>query len=170
MDKPTDPRRRAFLGMGSRSAKAPEAVRPPWTSAVSIAEHCTHCGDCIAACPEHILIADSGGSPTVDFSRGGCTFCGDCATSCAAPVFDRALSTPWRLSVAISDRCLTKQGILCETCADACGERAIRFQRAPGRVPVPTIELESCTGCGACISGCPASAIAAAYGAEVANA
>jgi ferredoxin-type protein NapF len=159
MDSPIDPGRRAFLGM--RRQRASAAVRPPWTSAELIAERCTHCGDCIAACPERILIADHDGAPIVDFGRGGCTFCGACAESCTASVFQRDLLPPWRVTIAISDRCLPRRGILCESCRDACGEEAIHFARAPGRVPVPEISSARCTGCGACLSVCPESAISA---------
>lgn len=159
MTVPTDQGRRAFLGIGSRRAAAPAAIRPPWSSAQSIADHCTHCGDCIAACPERILIADHGGAPAVDFGRGGCTFCGACADSCRVPVFDRALLPPWHLAVAISERCLPRHGILCESCRDACGDGAIRFARAAGKAPIPAVQLDRCTGCGACASVCPQSAI-----------
>lgn len=115
----------------------------------------------MAACPERILIADRDGAPVVDFSRGGCTFCGQCAESCVASVFQRDLLPPWRVTIAISDRCLPRRGILCESCRDACGEDAIRFARSPGRAPVPEIALDSCTGCGACLAVCPESAISA---------
>jgi len=162
MSVPTDLGRRAFLRVGSRRTAEPAAIRPPWSSAQSIADHCTHCGDCIAACPERILIADRSGAPMVDFGRGGCTFCGGCADSCAAPVFDRDRAPPWQLSIAISDRCLPRHGILCESCRDACGDGAIRFARVAGKIPVPEIQRERCTGCGACVSVCPQSAISLA--------
>ena len=159
MAAPTDQGRRAFLGIRARPAAEPAAIRPPWSSAQSIADHCTRCGDCIAACPERILVADGGGAPMIDFSANGCTFCGVCADSCRAPVFDRALAPPWRLAVTISERCLPRHGILCDSCRDACGDGAIRFARGAGRTPIPEIDLDRCTGCGACVSVCPQSAI-----------
>ena len=162
MTAPTDQGRRAFLGIRSLRVAGPAAIRPPWSSARSIADHCTHCGDCIAACPEQILVADRDGAPAVDFSRGGCTFCGACADSCTAPVFDRDRAPPWQLSIAISDRCLPRHGILCESCRDACGDGAIRFARVAGKTPGPDIQRDRCTGCGACVSVCPQSAISLA--------
>jgi ferredoxin-type protein NapF len=159
MDSPIDRGRRAFLGL--RAEPADRAIRPPWSSAGSIAEHCTGCGDCVAACPEHILIADRNGKPEVDFDRGGCTFCGACADSCAAPVFRRDQAPAWRVTVTISERCLPRRGILCESCRDACAESAIRFTRAAGHAPVPEVALQRCTGCGACVSICPERAISA---------
>ena len=158
MAPPLDHGRRAFLRIGARPGARRAVIRPPWTSAESL-ERCTHCGDCVAACPEGILVPDGKGVPTVDFSIGGCTFCGACADVCTAAVFQRDVAPPWLVSVAISDRCLPRRGIVCESCRDACGDGAIRFVRAPGRAPVPEIALECCTGCGACISVCPESAI-----------
>lgn len=159
MTAPTDQGRRAFLRIGRPRTAEPAAIRPPWSSAQSIADHCTRCGDCIATCPKRILVSDRDGAPAVDFGGNGCTFCGGCADSCRAPVFDRALSPPWTLAVMISDQCLPRHGILCDSCRDACGDGAIRFARAAGRTPVPAIDLDRCTGCGQCVSVCPQSAI-----------
>lgn len=169
MNQPVDHSRRAFLGLRQKSVRA-GAVRPPWSTTASLAEHCTRCGDCIAACPEKILRIDGDGLPQVDFAAGACTFCGDCATACAAPVFDRALNPAWNLRVAISDQCLPRRGILCESCRDVCIDGAISFVRASGRAPVPAISAADCTGCGACVSICPAAAITATVAEEVAHA
>lgn len=167
MNKPVDASRRAFLGMRSRPAQ-PGTIRPPWSREASLAEHCTKCGDCVAACPEQILRLDTGGLPEVDFSHGACTFCGDCAKSCTVPVFDLARSPAWHLDIVVSDQCLPKRGILCESCRDVCLDGAISFARSPGRTPIPVISAADCTGCGACISVCPAGAISAACDGEVA--
>lgn len=161
MNKPVDHSRRAIFGLGSSAAR-PGAVPPPWSTRLSLAEHCTRCGDCVAACPESILRLDAGGLPEVDFGAGACTFCGDCAKSCTVPVFDPARSPAWQVRIAISDQCLPKRGILCESCRDVCIDAAISFARAPGQAPIPHISDADCTGCGGCISVCPAGAISAA--------
>ncbi|HWA48854.1 MAG TPA: ferredoxin-type protein NapF [Dongiaceae bacterium] len=160
MNHPIDHRRRAFLGLHAQPVVA-RAIRPPWTTDESLAA-CTGCGACVAACPERILRLDPAGLPKVDFSAGACTFCGDCAKSCTAPVFDLARSPAWQVRISISDRCLPKSGVLCESCRDICLDGAIGFARAPGRAPVPLISDSACTGCGACVSVCPAGAISAA--------
>jgi ferredoxin-type protein NapF len=105
-------------------------------------------------------VRGDGGFPEVDFSRGECTFCADCAQACPAPVFDLTASRPWDLLAVIGEGCLTKQGVVCQSCREACPERAIVFRIASGRVPRPFVETTSCTGCGACVSRCPADAIA----------
>jgi ferredoxin-type protein NapF len=102
----------------------------------------------------------------VDFGRGGCTFCGACADSCRASVFQRDLSPPWRIEIAVSGRCLPRRGIVCESCRDACADSAIRFVRTAGRAPAPEIALDRCTGCGACVPVCPESAISVTAAAE----
>lgn len=168
MNKPVDASRRAFLGMRSRPAQR-IAIRPPWSRETSLAEHCTKCGDCVAACPEDILRLDAGGLPEVDFGHGACTFCGDCAKSCTVPVFDLTRFPAWQVDISVSDQCLPKRGILCESCRDVCLDGAIRFARNPGQAPIPTISDADCTGCGACISVCPAGAISATCGGEAAH-
>jgi ferredoxin-type protein NapF len=168
MNRPTDHSRRAFFGLRSGRAQ-PAAIRPPWSVEASLAEHCTHCGACIAACPEKILRSDAGGVPEVDFSAGACTFCGDCAKSCTVPVFDLTRSPAWQVEIVVSDRCLPKRGILCESCRDVCIDGAIRFVRSTGQAPVPAISKTDCTGCGGCISVCPAGAISAAWREEAAH-
>src|SRR5262249_35327540 len=160
MKHPVDHSRRAFLRLQAQPVAA-GAIRPPWTTDQSLGA-CTGCGACITACPEHILRLDPAGLPSVDFSIGGCTFCGDCAKSCAAPVFDLTRSPAWQVGISVSDRCLPKNGVLCESCRDICLDGAISFARARGCAPVPHISDSACTGCGACVSVCPAGAISAA--------
>lgn len=55
--------------------------------------------------------------------------------------------------------CFATSGIVCQSCADQCPEAAIRFRPQLGGVPQPVLQAASCTGCGACVAGCPAGAI-----------
>lgn len=104
----------------------------------------------------------SGGYPAFDPLRGECTFCGDCANACATKALDRqAIRPPWDWVADVNDEsCLARHGVVCASCQDGCGERAIRFQPALGTVPVPIIDTMRCTGCGACVGLCPTQAIA----------
>ncbi len=152
--------RRNLLRGRTRAEPAP--LRPPYATNTSVMDACTRCGACVAACPDGIVVRGDGGFPEVDFSRGECTFCADCAQACPAPVFDLTALRPWDLLAVIGEGCLTGQGVVCQSCREACPERAIAFQIASGRVPRPFVETASCTGCGACVSRCPTDAIVVA--------
>lgn len=163
--------RRSFL-RGSFTPR-PAAIRPPWSGDEhDFLSRCTRCGDCLSACPTRILRTGDGGYPEIDFrlgegGRGGeCTFCAACVTACQP----QALATrdadgirqPWRIRAHIADTCFTHHGIVCRTCGDHCDPRAISFQplaSASGGVARPQINLANCTGCGACLTPCPANAI-----------
>jgi ferredoxin-type protein NapF len=136
-------------------------VLPPWADAQALYDHCTRCGACIEACPEGILVSDAG-FPGVDFRRGECTFCGLCAQTCAEPIFRDKGELPWVQKALIGPDCVTRSGVICQTCGDSCPERAIRFELALGSAPRPRVEELACTGCGACVAVCPADAIVVA--------
>jgi ferredoxin-type protein NapF len=131
----------------------------PWLDTTAFHERCTRCGDCVRACPDAIVIAGDGGFPRIDFTRGGCSFCGACADACGEALFSDRARAPWHARVVVGPGCLAHAGVVCESCRDGCESRAIRFTPAPGRVPIPALELERCTGCGACVGVCPAHAI-----------
>jgi len=134
-------------------------VRPPWIVPALFEDGCTRCSDCVAACPEDIVVKGDGGYPAVDFTRGLCTFCEACAKACPEPIFDLSQTPPWPNVVEIADRCLARRGVYCQSCGDPCEARAIRFTLSPGRVPMPSVDAVTCTGCGACVAPCPVGAI-----------
>lgn len=156
--------RRAFL-FGAKPARD-ITQRPPWSLAEqAFAAACTGCGACIDACPEGILVSGPDKLPSVDFNKGQqvCTFCGACADVCPEPAFNdaaaRVTQPPWSWRALIDDACLTRQGVMCQSCKDACGDGAIHFAYGASRVAAPQIDLSRCTGCGACAAPCPAGAI-----------
>ncbi len=154
-----DAGRRAFF----RGRSRPKAeIRPPWARLEDeFIDRCTRCNECLKACPQQILVAGDGGYPTVDFSRGECTFCGDCLTACQpGALFRTSPEQPaWPYKAIIGDNCLPKQGVECRVCGDFCDARAIRFLPRLGGNPLPEIDAEKCTGCGACVAPCPVVAI-----------
>jgi ferredoxin-type protein NapF len=151
--------RRGFL----RGRVRPKAeIRPPWALPENeFVDRCTRCNDCLKACPQVILVPGDGGYPTVEFSRGECTFCADCVTACQPRALLRRSedAAPWPYKARVSDACLPKKGVECRVCGDFCDVRAIRFQPRLGGNPLPDIDIETCTGCGACVAPCPATAI-----------
>jgi ferredoxin-type protein NapF len=151
-----DPGRRRFL------TGRPAGNPPPWAEPARFHNLCTRCGACAAACPEVILVTADAGYPSVDFGRGECTFCGACAEACPEPIFASRTEPPWTIVAAIGEPCLALHGIVCQSCRDACPTGAIRFELAYRSAPRPRVDTTACTGCGACVAGCPASAITVA--------
>lgn len=95
----------------------------------------------------------------MDFQQGECTFCYQCADACPEPLFLPKTEPAWHARAVIDDRCLAMQNVDCRSCGDSCEPFAISFKLAVGRVAQPQIDTNSCTGCGACVSVCPTSAI-----------
>ncbi len=154
-----DASRRGFF----RGRPRPQAeIRPPWALAeAEFIDYCTRCNDCLGTCPEHIIVAGDGGFPTIDFRRGECTFCGDCVSACQPHALSRREDDqpPWPYKAAIGPACLPNHGVECRTCGDFCDVHAIRFLPRLGGSPLPTLDPQLCTGCGACVAPCPVAAI-----------
>ena len=172
-------RRGLLRGNFTRDA---EVLRPPWSlPEAAFTDACTRCGDCIAACPERIIVKGSGGFPEIDFARGACTFCAACPAACrtgalvpapaarvevpaesagAAPRAESAgTAPPWKLKAFILPDCLSLRGVACRICEDACEPAAILSRPLSGGRARPIIDLAQCTGCGACYSVCPEGAV-----------
>ena len=163
-----DPSRRGFLrGRPPAANRADQAVapRPPWAlqpDSAFIAQ-CTRCTDCVRACPRSVLRSGDGGYPETDFSSAGCTLCGDCRRACGTGAIrqdDAAQAFARR--VQVGSACLTRHGVECRVCGDACDTRALRFVPAIGGISQLQVILDSCTGCGECLGRCPASALSLA--------
>lgn len=164
--------RRGFLRGDLRAVSVP--IRPPWAlDEASFLEGCTRCNECLATCPQGIVVAGSGGFPEVDFSRGECTFCADCVSACEPGVLSTtrhdAEAPPWKVRAVISRSCFNYHGVFCRVCADRCISRAIHFRPVRGGAFLPRVDQENCSGCGACIGACPAGALRAEREAETPN-
>jgi len=135
-------------------------IRPPWSrNDIEFTDICSQCDQCIQVCETHIIIKGDGGFPEVDFKNGECIFCKKCAEACPEAIFNDTHKQAWQLAAIVNDSCLANQGIWCQSCKDACAPNAIIFKPAIGKAPHPDINLEACTGCGACVSPCPNNSI-----------
>ncbi len=147
--------RRGFLA--GRALGGDKTPYPPGITEESL-KNCSGCGECATACPSKI-ISIRHGIPVLDFQRGECTFCGTCADRCPERVFPTDPVSRFPHNVTIADDCLAVNFIDCQACRDACATAAIRFRPRIGGPFVPVLDADACTGCGACISVCPAEAI-----------
>jgi len=136
-------------------------LRPPWALPEDdFQQACSRCGDCIAACPEHILVTERARSyPMVDFAQGECTFCQQCVNHCPTTALSLVQTQPWVATLQIAKSCLAAQNVICTTCAEHCDAQAIHFSPTLGRTPQPNWTDDNCTYCGACVAVCPTSAI-----------
>ena len=135
-------------------------VRPPWSvSETLFIDACSTCGDCIKSCPENILELGRGHYPKVNFKLGECTFCGDCVDVCKTGALDRSIQPAFAFSINIDEPCLAYHGVECRACGDLCEIEAISFKPSLGGIAQPMLNSDSCTQCGACLSGCPVNAL-----------
>jgi len=154
--------RSEFLQGDLRGRNRP--IRPPWSiPETAFRDHCNSCGDCISVCPTHIIEFGRGKMPQIDFSKGECLFCGDCVEKCnsgsLSKTFYQQKAAPWIHKARVTEKCLNYQEVLCRSCGDRCPEHAIVFRpRIGGKISLE-IELDSCSGCGACAAPCPVQAI-----------
>jgi len=140
-------------------------IRPPWArNEREFVGNCTRCDACITACPENILTTDSKGFPQIDFHHGECTFCAECVSACQAGVFAGDTRSPaWTLTASIGNKCLPLQGVVCGRCVEECETGAISMKLVAGGISIPQLNIESCSGCGACYRICPTTAIELSY-------
>ncbi|MEJ1298827.1 MAG: ferredoxin-type protein NapF [Candidatus Sedimenticola sp. (ex Thyasira tokunagai)] len=142
---------------------AGDPLRPPWSlSELQFQDKCTGCGDCIEACPYHLISEGRAKFPEIDFTNYGCDFCGDCVTACKPGALQRGEasdSSPWNLKATILPACLSLNAVVCRSCGEACEERAISFKLETGGIARPLLDMNSCTGCGECFAVCPIKAV-----------
>lgn len=153
-------RRKLLTGFWQTGKQANIIIRPPWSvSEVDFIAGCTRCHACVSACETGVLIAGSGGFPEIDFQRAECSFCQACVQACEAAIFTSVEQTAWQIKASISDRCLPYNQVECRSCQDSCETRAIKFRPRLSGIAQPELALPACTGCGACVPGCPVQAV-----------
>lgn len=173
MERLKNPSRRQLL---QGKVRTEPVLRLPWSlGEAEFTAKCTQCNDCISACETQIIVRDNLGFPKVDFTKGECTFCHQCVDVCQQPLFKQHLkqdieqdlkqkkAKPWPVTFDISDKCLAKNDVYCQSCRDVCEPNAIRFRYQVAKVAEPQIKPTDCSQCGACISTCPQDAIKWAY-------
>ncbi len=153
-------------------------VPPGARSLRHLAQHCTGCQLCVAACPNGVL-RPSGKlmtlmQPESSYERGycrpECTRCADvCPTHAIEPI-TRADKSSIQIghAVWVRENCVPlTDGVTCGNCARHCPTGAIRMVPIAGReespLRIPVVDEERCIGCGACENLCPSRPFAAIY-------
>lgn len=63
---------------------------------------------------------------------------------------------PWHIKASIDlTNCLSMNATICRSCGESCDDKAIKFDLKLGGIAEPILNIEQCTGCGACFSVCP---------------
>ncbi len=134
--------------------------RPPWAlPEAEFTERCTRCGECIKQCPSNVIQSADGGYPEMNFNTAGCDFCEVCVAVCGPQALRMSGQSPLNLYAEIADSCFAERGVICRACGDTCETNSIRFTQVVGGITHVTIDFDSCSGCGECVSICPADSI-----------
>lgn len=167
VERLADPSRRRFF---RGRVKTKHELRLPWVINEAVfTSGCTQCQDCISSCESNIIVKDEDGFPKINFSLGECTFCNKCIESCEQPLFSGVFTEEntlnnndkaWPVTLEISDKCLAKNNIYCQSCRDECETNVIKFNYLDSSIPQPSLNDLDCNQCGACIKSCPQDAIA----------
>ncbi|MGL4711079.1 MAG: ferredoxin-type protein NapG [Shewanella sp.] len=160
----------------SQSQLSPQACRPPG----ALEEHdflsaCVRCGLCVAACPYDTLSlarwfdGAATGTPFFTARRIPCEMCDDipCIKVCPSGALDQKLTqisdAKMGIAVLIDEKnCLNFKGLRCDVCYRVCPliDDAITLERQRNNhsdhhaMFLPTVNSDSCTGCGKCEHAC----------------
>lgn len=153
-------------------ASSPSPLRPP--GAVNETEFtglCVRCGNCLRACPTHIIRPDRGEhgiagllTPTLDFNKDYChEECIRCTQVCpSGAIVPLTTKQKHQSSIGLPrvnmDICLLGEDRECSLCRNWCPYEAITYKFSEIEYAlIPEIDPIRCTGCGACEAVCPTS-------------
>lgn len=155
-------RRELFSSLANsfkKEQKQERVIRPPYyESLISFDKDCLGCEtkECSSFCEENIVFIDDEGKPYLNFKDRGCTYCDECAIHCPNEVLTKENKKQIDVKIEIDVlKCMSWHSTMCFSCKDPCLDDAIEFLG----IFKPSINPETCTSCGFCISVCPSEAI-----------
>ena len=167
-----------LLGLAAREAKSlpAQAIRPPGAlSEDGFLGACVRCGLCVRDCPYDTLrLAKLGdevatGTPYFVAREVPCEMCPDipCVAACPTGALDQTLTDIDEAEMGTAvlvghETCLNYLGLRCDVCYRVCPllDEAITLERLHNprtgkhALFIPTVNTESCTGCGKCEKAC----------------
>ena len=158
------------------SQRDPFAIRPPGALAEDdFLSACVRCGLCVEACPYDTLKlarwfeGAATGTPFFTARDVPCEMCDDipCIKVCPSGALDHALEdidqSKMGIAVLIDEKnCLNFKGLRCDVCYRVCPliDNAITLERQRNdksghhAMFLPTVNSDTCTGCGKCERAC----------------
>jgi MauM/NapG family ferredoxin protein len=121
---------------------------------------CTRCGDCIEACPYGAIVnaadrlGNAVGTPVIEADNSACMMCEDfpCIKSCQPGVLVASIPPIMGTARVTEHLCLAHHQTTCTVCSERCPVDGAMLV-SDGK---PTVDEETCTGCGVCRYVCPA--------------
>tara|TARA_R110002050_G_scaffold57423_5_gene129202 strand:- start:121256 stop:121939 length:684 start_codon:yes stop_codon:yes gene_type:complete len=157
----------------SRQTRSAEALRPPGAlTDLDFDAQCIRCGLCVDGCPYDILKLASWadpapqGTPYFVAREEPCRMCTDipCAKACPTGALDRHMTDIKKANMGVAvlvghETCLNYKGLTCSICWRVCPIRdeAITLEivnSGIGKLIIPTVHSDMCTGCGTCEKHC----------------
>lgn len=151
-------------------------ITPPGSHSLEHFEkHCTGCQLCVSACPNKVLVAGASGQGVLQpgltyeygYCRPNCVLCSEvCPAGAIGPVSvaDKKTIQIGHASVDFNRCIIHTDQIQCTACQRICPSEAISLEPikpAHGELRHPVVNVNQCSGCGACEYICPAMPLAA---------
>lgn len=152
-----------------KSKQQNQTIRPPAALDTPQFETiCLRCGNCVRACPTHIIKRNTAPAdwyawmtPCIDFTDGyclsDCTVCGTVCPSGAISPFTISAKKILPIGKACIEieNCLLQIPEECNRCKSVCVYDAIKITAVTGTKVLPQLDETRCVGCGACAQICP---------------